>query len=141
MQKILDDYESGIDIQLIQLQEVLPPDPVASSFNEVNSAKQEQESVTNEARQAYNREIFRVEGEAERMIAEAEGYAINRVNTAKGDVALFNSVLKEYRKAPQITKDRLYIETMNNIYGKAKNKVIVDKRLNNLLPLLNIKQN
>ncbi len=138
MQKILDSYEAGISVQLIQLKEVIPPKPVADSFNEVNRAKQEQEASINEARQAYNKEIYRVEGEAERLIAEAEGYAIERVNTAKGDAALFNAVLKEYRKSPQITKDRLYLETMSKIYENMEGKVIVDKRLKNVLPLLNI---
>ncbi len=138
MQTLLDKYNAGISIQIVQLQDVFPPKPVADSFNEVNRAKQEQESAINQARQAYNKEIYRVEGEAKRLIAEAEGYAIERTNNAKGDVALFEAVLKEYRKAPKITKDRLYLETMNKIYGETKNKVVVDKRMKNLLPLLNL---
>mgnify|MGYP001266600058 FL=1 len=138
MQKILDQYDSGISIQLVQLQDVLPPEPVADSFNEVNRAKQEQESAINEARQAYNKEIYKVEGEAQKMISEAEGYSIERINTAKGDVQLFSSVLKEYKKAPQITKDRLYIENMEAILSKIPNKIIVDEKLENILPLLNL---
>ena len=138
MQKILDRYNSGISIQLVQLQDVLPPEPVADSFNEVNRAKQEQESAINEARQAYNKEIYKVEGEAQKMISESEGYAIERVNTAKGDVQLFSSVLKEYKKAPQITKDRLYIENMESILSKIPNKIIVDEKLESILPLLNL---
>lgn len=138
MQMILDQYQSGISIQLVQLQDVLPPKPVSDSFNEVNRAKQEQESVINEARQAYNKEIYKVEGDAQRMISEAEGYAIERVNNAKGDVQLFSSVLKEYKKAPQITKDRLYIENMELILKKIPNKVIVDDKLENILPLLDL---
>ena len=138
MQKILDQYESGISIQLVQLQDVLPPQPVADSFNEVNRAKQEQESAINEARQAYNKEIYKVEGEAQKMISESEGYAIERVNTAKGDVQLFTSVLKEYKKAPQITKDRLYIENMESILKKIPHKIIIDEKLENILPLLDL---
>jgi len=138
MQTILDQYESGISIQLVQLQDVLPPEPVSDSFNEVNRAKQEQESAINEARQAYNKEIYKVEGEAQRMISEAEGYAIERVNTAKGDVQLFSSVLKEYKKAPQITRDRLYIENMESILRKIPNKIIIDEKLENILPLLDL---
>jgi membrane protease subunit HflK len=138
IQEILDSYNTGIAIQLVQLQNVFPPDPVEDSFNEVNRAKQEQEEAINQARQAYNKEIYRAEGEAERLITEASGYAIERVNNAKGDVELFNAVLKEYKKAPQITRDRLYLETMEKIYRRTPNKVIVDKRLNNLLPLLNL---
>ena len=72
------------------------------------------------------------------MVAEAKGYAIDRVNSAKGDVALFSAVLKEYRRAPQITKDRLYLETMEKIYSRARGKIVIDKRLKNLLPLLNL---
>ncbi len=138
MQTIMDNYKTGISIQLVQLQDVHPPTPVADSFNEVNRAKQEQETLVNEARQAYNKEIYRVEGEAERLINEANGYAIERVNTAKGDVALFDAVLKEYRKAEQITKDRLYYETMEKVLSNMPNKVIVDKKLENVLPLLDL---
>ena len=140
-QEILDQYDSGISVQIVQLQDVFPPQPVADSFNEVNRAKQEEESAINKARQAYNKEIYRVEGDAERMVSEAEGYAIERVNMANGDAALFDAVLKEYKKAPQITKDRLYLETMNKIYSKVDGKIVVDKRLKNILPLLNINQN
>ena len=138
MQSILDSYQAGISIQLVQLQDVLPPEPVADSFNEVNRAKQEQESVINEARRIYNKEIYKVEGEAERMITEAEGYAIERTNNAKGDVELFKSILKEYNKAPKITIDRLYIENMDKILSKIPNKLIIDPNIDNLLPLLNL---
>ena len=136
MQEILDKYESGISIQMVQLQGVVPPQPVADSFNEVNRAKQEQETLINEALQEYNKQIYKIEGEAQKIITEAEGYAIERVNEAKGDIALFNSVLKEYNKAPQVTKDRLYLETMNEIYAKNKNKIVVDKDIENIVPLL-----
>ncbi len=138
MQTIMDKYDTGISIQLVQLQDVHPPTPVADSFNEVNRAKQEQETLVNEARQAYNKEIYRVEGEAEKLINEANGYAIERVNTAKGDVALFDAVLTEYRKAEQITKDRLYYETMEKVLSQMKGKVIIDKKLENILPLLDL---
>ncbi|MBC8213348.1 MAG: FtsH protease activity modulator HflK [Candidatus Marinimicrobia bacterium] len=138
MQEILDKYNTGISIQLVQLQGVHPPEPVADSFNEVNRAKQEQETLINEARQAYNKEIYRAEGEAEKLINEAEGYAIERTNNAKGDVALFKAVLKEYNKAPTITKDRLFLETMNKVLGKIPNKTIIDSKLESILPLLNL---
>ena len=136
MQILLDKYKSGVSIQLVQLQGVVPPEPVADSFNEVNRAKQDQETLINEAKQAYNKQIYRIEGEAQKIITEAEGYAIERVNNAKGDVALFESVLKEYLKAPQITKDRLYIETMEQILSANKNKIIVDKDIEHLVPFL-----
>ena len=96
MQELLDSYSSGVSIQLVQLQGVVPPEPVADSFNEVNRAKQEQETLINEAKQAYNQKIFLIEGEAEKIITEANGYAIERVNEAKGNIALFESILSEY---------------------------------------------
>jgi membrane protease subunit HflK len=141
MQELLDSYNSGVSIQLVQLQGVVPPEPVADSFNEVNRAKQEQETLINEAKQAYNQKIFLIEGEAEKIITEANGYAIERVNEAKGNIALFESILSEYEKAPQITKDRLYLETMEEILAKNKNKIIVDKDIENLVPFLNQKIN
>ena len=141
MQQLLDEYMSGVSIQLVQLQGVVPPEPVADSFNEVNRAKQEQETLINEAKQAYNKTIFLVEGQAEKIITEANGYAIERTNEAKGDVALFESILSEYNKAPQITKDRLYIEMMETVLSNNKNKIIVDKDIENLVPFLNQRLN
>jgi len=138
LQSILDSYDCGISVQMVQLQGVVPPDPVADSFNEVNRAKQEQETLINEAWQQYNKKIYNIEGTSQRMINEAEGYAIERVNNAKGDIASFNNILIEYNKAPEITRDRLYIETMENVLGKISNKVIIDPSLENFLPLMKI---
>ena len=140
MQKILDSYESGISVQLVQLQGLVPPGPVSDSFNEVNRAKQEQEAMINEAQKDYNKVVYQAEGSAKRMIKEAEGYAIERVNEAKGDVESFNNVSREYKKSPQITKDRLYIETMRKVLSNIPNKTIIDSKLDNLLPLLNMQQ-
>ena len=138
MQGILDSYKSGISIQMVQLQGVVPPITVSDSFNEVNRAKQEQETAINEAKQEYNKRIYNIEGEAEKIINEARGYAIDRVNTAKGDVASFEKVLKAYKKAPQITKDRIYLETMEEVLSKIPNKVLVSSELENFLPMLNV---
>ena len=138
MQGILDSYKSGISIQMVQLQGVVPPNTVSDSFNEVNRAKQEQETAINEAKQEYNKRIYNIEGEAEKIINEARGYAIDRVNTAKGDVASFEKVLKAYNKAPQITKDRIYLETMEQVLSKIPNKVLVSSELENFLPMLNV---
>ena len=139
MQVILDKYQTGISIKMVQLQGVLPPKPVADSFNEVIRAEQEEETLVNEANQAFNKEIYRAEGEAKKMINEAKGYAIERINTAEGDATAFILLLKEYNKAPQITRDRYFIETMNIVLGNAPNKVIVDTRLENFLPMMNLK--
>ena len=138
MQEVLDSYGAGISIQMVQLQGVTPPEPVADSFNEVNRAKQEQETMINDARKAFNKEIYKAEGEALKLVKEAEGYAIERVNNAKGDVALFSSILKEYKKAPKITKDRYYIETMQRVLSRIEDKVVVDSKLESILPLLNL---
>ena len=138
MQGILDSYKSGISIQMVQLQGVAPPITVSDSFNEVNRAKQEQETAINEAKQEYNKRIYNIEGEAEKIINEARGYAIDRVNTAKGDVASFEKVLKAYKKAPQITKDRIYLETMERVLSNIPNKVLVSSELENFLPMLNV---
>ena len=136
MQKLLDEYSSGVSIQLVQLQGVVPPEPVADSFNEVNRAKQEQETLINEALQEYNKIIYKVEGDAQKMLTEAEGYAVERVNEATGDANLYESILVEYSKYPQVTKDRLYIEMMKEILSNNNNKIIIDKDIENLVPLL-----
>ncbi len=139
MQEILDSYEIGISIKLVQLKDVQPPEPVRDSFNEVNRAKQEQETAINEAQQAYNKEIYKVEGDAKRIIQEANGYAINRVNNAQGDANFFNSVFKNYQTAQDITQKRLYIETMETLMKRIKNKYIIDEELGKgVLPFLNM---
>lgn len=140
MQEILDKYQTGIAIKMVQLQGLLPPKPVADSFNEVIRAEQEEETLVNEANQAFNKEIYRAEGEAKKLINEAKGYAVERINNALGDANRFELVLAEYKKAPQITKDRYYIETMNKVLSKTPDKIIVDTKLDNVLPLLNLNE-
>jgi membrane protease subunit HflK len=139
MQDILDKYQAGISIKMVQLQSVLPPGPVADSYNEVIRAEQEEEKLENEANQAFNKKIYKAQGEAKKLINEAKGYAVERVNHAKGEATLFELVLAQYKKNPQITKDRYFIETMDAIFSKTPNKVIVDTRLENFLPMLNLK--
>ena len=139
MQEILDGYQSGISIQLVQLQGALPPKPVEDSFNMVNIAKQEQETMINEARQQYAREVERAYGEATKMENEARGYYMERTNEARGDSTHFTQILSEYRNAPDITRERYYIETMNRVLSAIPNKVIIDSNLENILPLLNLK--
>ena len=140
MQMILDDYSAGIQIQMVQLQGVVPPGPVADSFNEVNRAKQEEETLINEANQEYNKKIYRAQGLAEKLINEARGYAAERVNHAEGESELFNAILKEYREAPDITKKRLYIEKMESILSDVPNKMLIDSNLDGILPFLNLKE-
>jgi modulator of FtsH protease HflK len=138
LQKLCDLYENGIDVNQIILQDVNPPDPVKPSFNEVNESLQEKERKINEAWSEYNQEIPKASGEAEQAIRGAEGYATERVNRSRGDAALFESVYKEYAKAPAVTRRRLYLETLNDILPKIKKKIIIDEKQKNILPLLNL---
>jgi len=140
LQKILDEYETGIRVVNVRLQNVVPPDPVKGAFNEVNEAQQEKEKLINEAQETYNREIPQARGEAERTINGARGFALERVNHAKGDVARFSAVLKEYRNAKEVTKQRLYLEAYQTILPNAKQIYIIDSEQKGLLPLLQLNQ-
>ncbi len=139
LQALCEQYETGIKVDQVVLQDVNPPDAVKPSFNEVNQAQQEREKLINEAQSEYNKVIPRARGEALQAVEEAEGYALNRVNTARGDSARFVAMFEEYRKAPEITRRRIYLETMNRILPQVSQKVVVDSDLRNLLPLLNLK--
>lgn len=142
LQKMCDEYENGIRIDQVVLQDVNPPEPVKPSFNAVNQAQQERETLINQAESEYNRVIPRARGEAIETIELANAYALNRVNTAKGESERFVSVYNEYVRAPEVTKKRLYLETMERIIPTIGNKIIVDEDGTNVLPLLNLnKQN
>ncbi|MBU4377164.1 MAG: FtsH protease activity modulator HflK [Candidatus Omnitrophica bacterium] len=138
LQNILDSYTSGIQIVTVKLQDVNPPDPVKPSFNEVNEAKQEKEKVINQSWEAYNKAIPKARGEAEKTISEAEGYGLQRINKAKGDAAKFMDVWQSYTKAQEVTRKRLYLEAMNEILPKAKEKFIIDPEQKGILPLLQL---
>ncbi|NIO03608.1 MAG: FtsH protease activity modulator HflK [Proteobacteria bacterium] len=140
LQKILDEYETGIRIVNVRLQNVVPPDPVKGAFNEVNEAQQEKERLINQAQETYNREIPKAKGEAERTINGARGFALERVNRAQGDVARFSAVLKEYRNAREVTKRRLYLEAFQTILPNAKQIYIIDSEQQGVLPLLQLNQ-
>lgn len=137
MQEILDKYDMGVKIVTVKLQDVNPPEVVKKSFNEVNEAKQEQEKVINQAEEAYNKVVPEARGRAEQMISEAEGYAEALVNKAKGDADKFNAVWVEYKKAPEITKKRIYIDTMEEMFRKFENITLVDPQVKGLLPIFN----
>jgi membrane protease subunit HflK len=138
LQELCDRYETGIVVDQIVLQDVTPPDPVKPSFNEVNQAEQERERAINDARAEYNRIIPRARGEAQQTIQQAEGYALDRVNRAKGDVVLFDEVLDAYRRAPEVTRRRIYLETMEAVYPAVQQKILLDDNLEGLLPLLQL---
>ncbi len=129
-------YEIGIVVDQVQLKNVNPPPPVQASFNEVNKAQQDRESLINVANGEYNREVPKARGEADSAMQAAEGYALKRVNEAEGDVASFKAMLEQYAKAPEITKTRIYLETMGEVIPKAGQKIIVDESLEQWLPLL-----
>jgi membrane protease subunit HflK len=140
MQKILDSYQTGVQIVTVKLQDVNPPDEVKPAFNEVNEAKQEKERMINQAWKAYNKVIPRARGEAEKTIREAEGYQLDKVNRAKGEAERFLNTWAEYKKAPKISQKRLYLETMMEVLPKAKEKYIIDPEQTSILQLLNIGQ-
>ncbi|OQX84962.1 HflK protein [candidate division KSB1 bacterium 4484_87] len=140
MQAILDEYRSGIDIETVELQDVNPPEKVRPAVNEVNEARQEMEKLINQANEAYNKVIPRAKGEAEKTIRQAEGYALDRINSALGDAARFNEIYREYRSSKNVTRRRMYLETMTKILPKIERKYIIDKDQKGLLQLLQLQE-
>ncbi len=138
LQELCDQYETGIVVEQIVLQDANPPDPVKPSFNEVNQAQQEKERMINDAWAEYNRIIPKAKGQALQTIQEAKGYAANRINRAQGDAKYFQEILQAYREAPQVTRRRLYLEAMDKIYGSITRKIIVDEYVKGILPLLSL---
>lgn len=140
LQDACDQYELGINVDQLVLQDVDPPTEVRQAFNEVNQAQQEKEKLINQAQADYNKIIPKARGEAERTIEEAKGYAIERVNNARGDVARFNALFLEYQKAKEVTRQRIYLETLNNVLPKIGRKLITDDQASGILPLFNLQQ-
>jgi membrane protease subunit HflK len=136
MQELSKRYHLGIRVDQVQLKNVNPPNQVQASFNEVNRAQQDRENAINIANGDYNKAVPKAKGEADQTIRGAEGYRFKRVNEAQGDVAAFNAVLQQYIKAPEITRTRLYLETMGEILPEVGQKIIVDDSLRQLLPIL-----
>ena len=129
----------GINVTTVQLQNVVPPAEVQAAFEDVNKASQDMKRFRNEGKEAYNAEIPKAQGEADRQIQVAEGYATERVNMAKGDVARFNAVYEEYKRSPKVTKERIYLETMDEIFGSETKPTLIDSELENLVPVKNLK--
>jgi membrane protease subunit HflK len=140
LQEILDTYKTGIHLVTVELKDVNPPDPVKPAFNEVNEAKQEMERTVNEAWETYNKAVPKASGEAERTIRQAEGYALNRVNRAKGDANKFLAVWREYSRSKDVTRRRLYLETLNEVLPKLGKKYIIDSEQKGLLQLLPLEE-
>lgn len=129
----------GINVIAVKLQNIVPPSGVQDAFEDVNKATQDRNRFINEGKEAYNAEIPKAQGEADRLLQVAEGYAAERVNMAKGDVARYNAVYEEYKKAPKVTKERIYLETMDEIFGSEKKPELIDSELDNLVPVKNLK--
>ncbi|MCR4266449.1 FtsH protease activity modulator HflK [Nitratireductor sp. ZSWI3] len=138
MQALSTKYAMGISIDQVQLKNINPPEPVQESFNEVNQAQQEKEKLINEARRDYNKVIPLAEGEKDQRIREADGYRLKRINEAEGDVARFGALLTEYNKAPEVTRRRIYVETLQDVMPGLRSKIIVDEQTRSILPLLNL---
>jgi membrane protease subunit HflK len=138
LQKDLDEAETGINVVTIEMKKTNVPAPVQPSFNEVNQATQEKERMIYQAREEYNKAIPAAKGNAEKTIKAAEGYALDRVNRAKGDASRFVAQYKEYAKAKDVTRRRLYLESLKDLFPKLGKKYIIDADQKNLLPLLNL---
>ncbi len=139
IQSAMDKYDNGISVITVELQDVVPPERVQPAFNEVNEARQELERMINEANRQANEAIPRAEGTANRVISEAEGYATERVNRALGETARFSAVLAEYRGAPDVTRSRLYLETLNQALPQIGSVLVVQEGQVPPLPLLNLR--
>ncbi|MCA9478342.1 MAG: FtsH protease activity modulator HflK [Nanoarchaeota archaeon] len=140
IQGITDDYKLGLNIVSVQLQDVIPPAEVRDAFSDVATAREDKTTYINKAKKYANKVIPEARGEAQKLIEDAQAYSVQRVNQARGDVARFNDVYKEYIRNPQITKDRIEIEVMTQIMPNF-NKTIIDEDIGNMLPLYNVQQN
>ena len=137
---LVQELKMGLRVQQVQLKNVHPPQAVQRSFEEVNRAQQEREQMINQANGEYNKVVPRAAGEAAKKISEAEGYATKRVNEAEGDVARFRSLLEQYEKAPEVTRQRLYLETLSEVIPQLGGKVILDADAKQFLPFMNLQQ-
>lgn len=138
MNELLKSYGLGISIIAVKLQNIVPPKGVQQAFEDVNKAIQDMNRLINEGKESYNKEIPRAQGEADRLVQVAQGYASERVNKARGDVARFISVYDEYRKAPEVTRRRLYLEMIEDVFKDAEGTALIDRRFNNFLPMKNL---
>ena len=138
MNDTLKSYGLGIDIIAVKLQNIVPPKGVQEAFEDVNKAIQDMNRLINEGKEAYNKEIPKAQGEADRLVQVAQGYASERVNKSNGDVARFNSVYEEYRKAPEVTRSRLYYEMMEQVFQDDKGTTLIDRQFQNFLQMKNL---
>jgi len=140
LQSTLNQYDIGVRIVTVKFQDVTPPDPVKAAYNEVNESEQQRESLIFQAREQYNREVPRARGEAKKVLQEAEGYAVERVNKARGETNRFLALLTEYRKAPSVTRSRIYLETLEEVLPRLDEIYVMDDKSGGLLPLLPLRK-
>jgi len=140
LQALLNTLEAGVSLVTVQFRNINPPDPVKPAFNEVNEADQDMKRLVNEAETTYNREIPKARGDAKKIVEEAHGYAVARVNTAKGDTGRYLAILKEYKNAPEVTRRRMYLETMQVVLPSVKNVYVMTKGQNAPLPFINLSE-
>ncbi|OHB24983.1 MAG: HflK protein [Desulfuromonadaceae bacterium GWC2_58_13] len=140
LQSTLNSYDIGVRIVTVKFQDVTPPDPVKAAFNEVNESEQQKESLIFQAREQFNREVPRARGEAKQALQEAEGYAVERINKARGETNRFMALLTEYRKAPTVTQRRIYLETLEEVLPRLDEIYIMDEKGGSLLPLLPLRK-
>jgi len=138
VQAKLDSYQGGVDIVTVQLQDVNPPETVKPAFNEVNEADQDMKRLVNEAEEAYNKVIPKASGDAKKIVEEAKGYAVQRVNESKGETSRFLAIMKEYQAAKDVTRQRMYLETLQAVLPTVKNIYVMDKEQRSILPFLDI---
>ena len=140
LQALVKRYGLGIVVLQVQLQNVHPPKAVQASFSEVNQAQQEKQQAINLANGEYNKVIPKAKGEALRKISAAEGYAAKRVNEAKGDAERFTATLAAFLKAPEVTRQRLYLETLQEVLPQISKKIVLDEKTSQIFPLLPLDQ-
>ncbi len=138
LNKLFPKGDSGVNIGTVQFQDINPPDQVKPAFNEVNEADQDMKRLVNEAQETYNRVIPKASGDAKKIIEEAYGYQAERINNAKGETQRFTDILKEYKNAPEVTRKRMYLETMKQILPTVESVYVIDKDQQAPIPLLNI---
>lgn len=138
LQEELKNLECGVDIIALQLQDINPPEKVKPAFNEVNVADQDMKRLVNEAEETYNQKIPKARGSAKQLIEEAKGYAIARTNKAKGETNRFLAIVKEYEGAKEVTRQRMYLEAMQDILPHVKQVYVMDKKQQSVLPFLDL---
>ncbi len=140
LQSTLNEYDIGVRIVTVKFQDVTPPDPVKAAFNEVNESEQQKESLIFQAREQFNREVPRARGEAKKALQEAEGYAVERINKARGETNRFLALLSEYQKAPVVTRRRIHVETLEEVLPRLEETYIMDEQGGGVLPFLPLRK-